>query len=69
MDIYSEPGTKVIFENPDNGWSHDQEKAKAHLTVGEMYTVQITEVHSSHSHVILKEFPGIKFNTVMFENA
>ena len=37
------------------------------LTVGEKYTVTDVEVHSLHTLVTLKEFPGMEFNSVLFE--
>ena len=66
MDIYSPPGTKVIFAHPDSGTTYDQEKSQKHLTEEIVYTVKKTEVQSFKSDVILEEIPGIKFNTVMF---
>lgn len=69
MNIYSNPGTKVIFANPTYGYPHDQEKAKQHLAVGQVYTVHHTEVSASHTDVYLAEVPGIAFNSVLFEDA
>jgi hypothetical protein len=67
MDIYAKPGTKVVFCNLDWGYAGDQEWAKKHLFPGQIYTVDHTEVYNWSSDVILKEVPGVKFNTVLFE--
>lgn len=37
------------------------------LKLGETYTIERTEVHSWHTKVFLKEFPGVEFNSVWFE--
>lgn len=66
MDIESEEGTLVRFSHPENGYTHHQEQAKKFLEVGEVYTVEHVDIHSWHSDVYLKEFPGEKFNTVLF---
>lgn len=68
MNIYAEEGSKVIFAYPENGWDSDKAWALKHLTVGETYTVDYTDVHQSSSHVYLKEVPNIHFNTVQFED-
>jgi hypothetical protein len=67
MDIHAKKGTKVIFANPNAGYDHHQKTAKEHLTVGETYTLDRTEVRAYHTDVFLKEIPGIAFNSVMFE--
>lgn len=66
MDMYSKPGTRVVFAYPEAGYNPDIERAAKHLTLGETYTVEITDVHSWHTDVFLEEFPGIPFNHVMF---
>ena len=68
MDIYSPRGTKVRFSWPNRGYDHHQELANKHLKVGEVYRVESTDVHDSSSTVCLCEFPGIKFNTIMFSD-
>ena len=69
MDIYSEPGSKVKFAHPDNGYQYHKDIAAKHLKVGEVYTIKITDVGSCHTDVYLKEVPGVAFNSVMFEDA
>ena len=66
MDIYSTQGTKVIFSNPIWGYESDQEIAKKNLKIGSEYTIEKTNIWSSHTLVYLKEFPWIEFNSVMF---
>ena len=69
MNIYSDPGTKVIFANPTYGYPHDQENAKQHLTADKVYTVDHTDVFDSSTDVYLVEVPGVAFNSVLFEDA
>jgi hypothetical protein len=38
-----------------------------YLTLGEVYTLDREEEHSWHTKYYLKEFPGLKFNSVNFE--
>jgi|SRR6266542_4469371 len=67
MDIYALPGTKVIMDWPEAGWTHDQCRIKDNgLVEGQTYTVERTEVHSSSTTLYLIEFPGVAFNTVNF---
>lgn len=69
MNIYSEPGTKVVFAYPNNGYASEQEHAKQFLTVGAIYTVSDTEVGISYTHVWLREIPNHFFNSVQFAPA
>jgi hypothetical protein len=66
MDIYSKPGTKIVFINK-NGYDHERESANKILKVGQIYTVESIDVRSFVSYVKLEEVPGKGFNTVMFE--
>lgn len=70
MNIYSLPGTKVIYtgEVSDSQvrWGiHDDPRGV--LTPGKEYIVEKTEVRSYHTKVYLKDFPGWKFNSVWFK--
>lgn len=67
MNIYSQPGTKVIFLDK-NGTDSDRENAERILKVGQIYTVKSINVQSWISYVTLKEVPNRMFNSVMFEN-
>ena len=67
MDIYSKLGTKVRFENPDAGYEPDRDLAKKHLSFGGTYTVKHIDIKGFSSRVTLDEFPGIRFNTVLFD--
>lgn len=66
MDIYSQQGTKVVF-TACGGMDGEIEYAKEQLVVGKIYTVRRTEVHSWSSDVYLEEFPGVSFNTCLFD--
>ena len=71
MDIYSPNGTKIRFIRCDKHqqqWgNHDD--PNDYLTPGKIYTINKTDVRSSHTKVFLEEFPNLKFNSVCFENA
>jgi hypothetical protein len=66
MDIYSKPGTKVVFTG-EGGYESDRENANQFLFVGNEYTVDSVTVGGFMSYVRLQEFPGIMFNTVLFK--
>jgi len=70
MDIYTKPGTKIVVTETSakNGYTSDENKVAAHLTIGVLYTVERMEVDSWSSEVYLEEFPNIPFNSVNFEN-
>jgi hypothetical protein len=59
--------TKVRFicKDPET-WGVDKDNAK-YLELNKIYTVDYIEIHSWHTKVFLKEFPGIEFNSVWFE--
>lgn len=64
MDIYSRPGTMVVFD-AGGGYPYEQERAKKVLEVGKTYAVARVEVQSARSSVMLVGIEG-RFNTVMF---
>lgn len=66
MDIYSPPGTKIIFDRPDAGWPGDQALCKKYLKLGQTYTIEQTLVYSSRTEVYLEEVPTVPFNSVNF---
>jgi len=68
MNIYAQAGSKVIFTNPEDGYTYDQEHAKKYLVKGEVYTVANTEVGSWRTDVYLEEFPDTSFNSVHFSD-
>lgn len=68
MDIFNNDERKVVcVQNVYSGFDANVRKNAALLTVGELYTVDCVEVHSWHTKVYLKEFPGVEFNSVLFE--
>jgi hypothetical protein len=69
MDIYAEEGHKIKFTSPNAGYEYDQKQAETHLLVNETYTVERTEVGNFSTDVYLKEVPGLKFNSVLFDDA
>lgn len=68
MDLTTTPGTLVIFANPENGYEYDQKRAREFLNVGCAYTVAEIDVGDSSSRVRFEEYPGVWFNTVLFNN-
>lgn len=68
MNIYSEPGTKIIYSFPENGRDLDQKKAGMYLEVNGVYTVLKTVVRQSSTEVYLEEVYGVAFNSVNFSN-
>ncbi len=68
MDIYSKPGSKVVFEYPENGYEYDKEQALKLLRVGGIYTVERTCVYPSSTEVYFEEVKGASFNTVLFKS-
>lgn len=73
MEIYALEGHKVRFVG-ENGSESSIESAKTFLKIGEIYTVDHTEVGQSYTAVHLKEVPPnskgypMSFNSVMFED-
>lgn len=67
MDIYSKEDTKVRYTGK-GGYDSDKAFADRFLIVGNVYTVQFTDVGGFHTDVYLKQFPNEAFNSVMFEN-
>jgi hypothetical protein len=63
------PSGRVVFSKPNSGYDGDQELAAKHLNVGVTYIVARESIGESHSSVQLVEYPGIWFNTVLFEDA
>lgn len=67
MDIFNNEERRVVCvsnEDPSTLWC---KKNAPMLTVGETYTVRDIDVHSWHTIVYLREFPGVGFNSVLFE--
>lgn len=67
MDIFN--GTKRIVKcvrkYDTSPYSGDYEL----LEVGKKYTVTDVDVYSWHTMITLKEFPGKRFNSVLFEES
>ncbi len=68
MNIYALKGHKVRCSDLDNGYAYQQEIARQHLTLGEVYTIESTDVDSASTRVTLLEVPDISFNSVFFED-
>jgi hypothetical protein len=67
MDIYSQPGTPVVFMGI-NGYPSELKDAREVLEVGKTYRVARTHLHSTSTGVELMEVAGV-FNSVHFTAA
>jgi hypothetical protein len=68
MNIYAEEGDCVVYLNK-HGYQSSRDRAnEIGLVEGGVYTVAYTDVSSSYTSVVLKEFPGESFNSVMFDD-
>jgi hypothetical protein len=68
MDIGTKPGARVRFEHPKSGWPWERIVAKAHLSIGRIYTMTSIDVGQSETRITLREVPGVSFNSVHFDN-
>ncbi len=68
MNIYALKGHQVRCDNLSNDYEYRLEIARQHLEIGKEYLVEKTEVGSSHTEVFLQEFPGVGFNSSLFED-
>lgn len=68
MDIYAKEGDLVIVteKSAKSGLEEDVANVGKHLKIGKVYTVERTEVGGWCTDVILKEVPGVRFNSVNF---
>lgn len=67
MDIFdgSERIVKCVRKYDTSPYSGDYEL----LEVGKKYTVTNVDLHSCYTMITLKEFPGKRFNSVLFEES
>jgi len=68
MNIESKKGDKVIFTGK-GGYDSENEYARNHLKVDQIYVVDYTIIHNFNTEVILEGFPKKKFNSVLFDDA
>lgn len=68
MNLFTPEGDIIRCVTFDAGYKWDREIAKQHLSIGYFYTVEQIFIHNWERKVCLKEFPGVYFNTVFFEN-
>lgn len=67
MNIESNKGDKVVFTG-EGGYSSDIEYVNKYLTVGKVYVIDSTFIHSSTTEVILVGYPMERFNSVHFDS-
>jgi hypothetical protein len=65
MNIYAKEGTEVVYGG-FNGYDSDRVHGNTYLNIGQIYTVNHTDVGQSHTNVYLTEFPNERFNSVLF---
>ena len=70
MDIKTPIGKKITtsVESLRNGTEEDQGNAILYLKPKRLYTLKKIIVHDWHTDVWIDEVPGVKFNSVQFEN-
>ena len=70
MSIDKKVGDKIIvtIKSIQNGTHFDQLDADVALKIGNKYTIEKIEPHDFHTNVWVKEVPGIRFNSVMFDD-
>ncbi len=68
MNIYALKGHKVRCTQLDSPYEYQTERAKKHLEIGKVYSVERTEVRSSSTNVVLQEIPNVEFNSTLFED-
>lgn len=66
MNIHAKKGTKVRYTGK-NGYDADLQQANQYLVVGEIYTVENTNVSGWSTSVLLQEIHKQRFNSVHFE--
>ncbi len=64
-NIYSPPGTKIRYDQPDNGYVSDQKLCQEKLKLNHIYTIKKIDVHPYSSDLYLREVNGC-FNTALF---
>lgn len=67
MNIYAKKGSKVRYTGT-GGYDGDKKQANQYLTVGEIYTVEDTNVGGWSTSVLLQEVEKERFNSVHFED-
>ena len=66
FDIWNNESRKVVCTRNGDDDSLVANTYNHLLEVGKTYTVEDVEIHSWHTIVYLKEFPGKTFNSVLF---
>lgn len=67
MNIYAKQGNKVRCVKRECGFN-DCNPNNNPLVVGEVYTVNYTNVGGWNTSVYLEEFPNMSFNSILFED-
>ena len=68
MNIYALKGHKVRLVYTEMAYHYQTEDIKKHLKLGEIYTIEETEVYGEFTNVYLQEVPGVSFNSTAFED-
>ena len=68
MNMYALKGHKVKCVDLESPYDYQTERAKKHLEIGKIYTVESTEVRSFSTNVVLQEIPDVEFNSTLFED-
>lgn len=62
-------GDTVTFAHPNHAEVGDQQQCRELLTIGSGYLVDQVDTGEWHTDVYLCDFPGVSFNSVMFDRA
>ena len=65
--FHVQPGDLVRYENVNDGTQQSMYLAARHLELHQWYTLESITIHDCHTHIHLKEFPGVQFNSVSFQ--
>ena len=70
MSLETKPGVKLLVtsESIKNGTDDDKVNADLYLRPKRKYTLKKIVVHDWHTDIWVEEIPGVKFNSVQFEN-
>ena len=70
MSLETKPGAKITVTSQSihNGTEENKGDAALYLKPKRQYTLKKIVVHDWHTDVWISEIPGVKFNSVQFEN-
>ena len=67
MNIYDNTPREILCISNSSNDFFDCDRNSPMLEIGTTYNLVCVIIHSWHTEIELEEFPGIKFNSVYFE--